>query len=226
MFAFCAPLLLLLALSLHSFSVTDRVFSRLLDDRLPVRIRLEGVRWKPLAQLRFQTAAILSKRGRKLLNVADGEVCLEMGAHGPAQRFILSEFSLPSDIFRSFPAFALEGGEGEGPLQFRNAAFTLEGTGFSQHLRILSMSSSSLEFRGSVWWEKKRLEKVDLLVLIPPGWTRRLPESLAERLSTAGNGKKILKCAYRNNQLTFYGASGPLLRAAWSPEGWNAVERG
>ena len=183
------------------------------------------MRWKPPTGVRFQKAAILDAGGKQWLGGTGGELRLERGPHGLAQRISLSEFLLPADFFHSFPGLPLEGVE-DGALQFRETVFYLEGTGSARHLRILKMSSPALEFQGSVWWAKERVEKADLLILIPSAWAQRLPQDLEKRLSSSVEGKKILKCAYRNDQLTLYGSSGPLFRAAWSPGGVNEVERG
>ena len=113
----------------------------------------------------------------------------------------------------------------ESALRFREAMFTLEGTRSARCLRLLKMNSPALELRGSIWWKGGRVEKADILVGIPDAWAGRLPQNLAKRLSSSLGGKKTVKCAYKNDRLTLYGVSGPLLRAAWSPEGVNGVER-
>ena len=192
-----------------------------------MRVVLEGVRWRPFAGASFEKATVVDGQGKEWLNAAGGELRLEPALHGFKQRFFLSEFSLHPAFFQSLPALPLpgEGMVDANTLRFHEAVFTLEGARSARCLRLLKMNSPVLELHGSVWWKDGRVEKADILVGVPNVWAGRLPQNLAKRLSSSSGGKKTIKCAYKNDQLTLYGASGRLLRAAWSPEGVNGVER-
>ena len=173
---FAAPLL--------SFPIPNAMFSRLLGERLPAQIQVEGVRWKPFF----------------------------------GQRFFITKLSFSSGMLRSLPGLGTDfGAEGEA-LLFRDAAFGSGSSASDRRLHILKMRSLLVEFRGGVCWERGRIEKASIAAFLPSSWVDRLPDHWGRRLSPAASGQKILKCAYKNHQLTFYGRSGPLLRAAWSPD--------
>ena len=182
------------------------MFSSLISARLPISVTLEGVRWKPLAGVRFNKFTAGGVQGKGWISL-DG-------------RIYLSELSLSPDFLRSLPSLSPEPGfkPDKEALRFEGALFHLENLGSAKRVRIIRMQSAQLEIRGSVCWEGGRLEKASLAGLLSASLAERLPKHWRQRLPSATGGKKMLKCAHKNNRLTFYGASGPLLRATWLPD--------
>jgi hypothetical protein len=130
------------------------------------------------------------------------------------QRFFVSRLFFSSASLRSLPGLGSLPEIDETAFLFRDAVFRFDPSVPGRRLRILKMRSTLLEFRGAVRWEKGRIQKADIAVFLPSAWAERLPEHWGRRLSSAQDDKKILKCAYKDHRLTFYGRSGPLLRAA------------
>lgn len=134
------------------------------------------------------------------------------------QRLFVSKLTLRPELLRSLPSFGAGLAADEAAFSFRDAAFRLDSAPSGRRLRILSLRSPSVELRGALCFEEGVILKGNIAAFFPAAWTERLPENLARRLSSASGGRKILKCAYNGHQLTLYGRSGPLVRAAWSPD--------
>jgi hypothetical protein len=103
-------------------------------------------------------------------------------------------------------------------LHFRRSDLFMTSGGRTHRLRILRMESPKLELKGSIRWGRGHLEKASLAILMSRAWAERLPDHLDRRLLSVAGDKKMLKCAYNHSNLLFYGRSGILLHATWSPE--------
>ncbi len=134
------------------------------------------------------------------------------------QRFYVERLSLRPEALRSLPSLGSGLPMDASAFSFRDSVFAIEDTGGGRRLRILRLRSSQLEFRGALDWKEGAVQKAGIAAIFPSSWAEKLPEHWEQRLSSASGGRKTLKCAYGGHRLTFYGRSGPLVRAAWTPE--------
>ncbi len=193
-----------------SFYLHDEAFSRVISARLDTPVELRGVRWKPLFGVSFQSAELLNLKATKPLRCGPGHMQYRPRFGGADLKLYLSDLQIPADFFRFLPILSAgqDAPQNIPAFHFQKAVFSLNSLGSIKRLRILRMQSPQLELKGSLRWSRGHLEKASLAILMPSAWTERPPSSLCRRL----------KCAYSHNHLTFYGRSGPLLRAAWTPE--------
>lgn len=195
----------LFAVALFSFRPADKRFSRFVSRYFRANIELKTVRWKPLLGVAFQNASVLDSKGKQWLQCGAGDFQWRYGPGGLGMRINLTDFFIFTQDNEA--------------LHFQKSKLFMKSKGHTHRLHILKMKSPPIELKGSVQWEDGHLDKASLAILMSKAWAERLPDHLDRRLSSAAGGdKKILKCAYSRNHLLFYGRSGVLLRATWSPE--------
>lgn len=182
--------------------------------------KFENVRWKPLLGARFSKITSTDAKGNEWLRAQDGFLSCRWDGEGFGQHLFLSELSLSSDFLRplSLMLQAKSIHLDNETLHFNKSFFYFNRSGSLQRLRILKMRSPVLELRGRLEWDNGHLKRASLAAWIPAALAKQLPDHWDRRLTTAAGDKKIIKCAYKNNHLTFYGRFGPLLRAAWSTD--------
>ncbi len=200
-----------------SFSFTDRFVSNFFSQQLTMNVEMHQVRWKPLFGINFGNVRVTDTGKKEWMRCQKGTLQYQ-GWLGNSQEVV----SLSGVLFSSENFFQ--------PLLIPNPEQKLEGKGFyfpqvkiflngshsARYLRILKMKSSLLEFKGSSRWMNGTLDKASFWVLMSAGWIQKLPARIERRLSRTSGDQKILKCAYSRRHLSFYGRSGPLLRAVWN----------